>query len=81
MRKDVGYFNTYKEQILALVRDIINPSTQDTHFPLARGKDWYLGVTWEAGVYEFFDNRELMSSSATVNSYYALMLLGEAIGN
>ena len=58
-----------------------NPSAQDTYFPVARQKDWYYGHSWGSGLLSHEDNRNLQSSSETVNCYYAIALLGRALGN
>lgn len=37
-------------QVLALVRDIANPSTQDPYFSPFRHFDWYVGHSWALGI-------------------------------
>ena len=49
-QKEISFYNQYKPVILALVRDLANPSSQDPFFPTTREKDWYLGVSWSTGL-------------------------------
>ena len=61
------------------MREYANPSSADPHFIETRHKDWFNGHSWAAGLFEFADNRNQESTSESVNSYYAVMLLGKAM--
>ncbi|CAK0813428.1 unnamed protein product, partial [Prorocentrum cordatum] len=62
----------WREQILALVRDYANPSAEDPHFPVARHKDWFLGISWAGGIPQAYENgRNQESTSEAIHSYYA----------
>jgi endo-1,3(4)-beta-glucanase len=55
-----------------LVRDIANPSTLDSYFPVSRMFDWYHGHSWAHGLYETFDGKDEESSSEDTMSAYAM---------
>jgi endo-1,3(4)-beta-glucanase len=75
----LGFLSTYREAILALVRDYANPSTSDSFFIPMRHQDAWDGHSWASGLFEFGDGRNQESSSESVNAYYAVTLLGEAM--
>ncbi len=56
----------------ALVRDIANPSTSDSYFPVSRMFDWYHGHSWAHGLYETGDGKDEESSSEDTMSAYAM---------
>jgi len=66
---------------MSLVRDIANPSTQDPYFPITRHKDWWMGHSWAAGLFDFADSKDQESSSEATNAYYGIYLLGLAMQN
>jgi hypothetical protein len=78
---DPAWAASYRENILALVRDYANPSAQDSYFPVLRQFDIFDGHSWAAGLFVFADGRNQESSSESINGYYGMMLLGSAIGN
>ncbi len=80
-RIDPSFIALYELKILALVRDIANPSELDTYFPVARHKDWFYWHSWGGGVEEFIDNRYVESISQGAFSYYAVALLGRVLNN
>lgn len=72
------------EEVLLLVRDFSNPSTDDEFFPLARHKDWYMGFSWAGGIplaagAPNYNGRNQESTSEAVFAYYAVGLLGDAL--
>jgi len=80
-RKNPDFLVKYKEQILTYVRDYANPSSQDTYFTPLRNKDWWGWHSWASGLFEFADGRNQESTSEALMAYYAIMLLGDAMGN
>jgi len=70
---------TWRQQILAIVRDYGNPSTADPSFPLARHKDWFLGFSWAGGIEAMANGRNQGSTSEAINSYYALYVYGATV--
>ena len=43
-------FSANKGRIVAIARDVGNPSFQDIYFPIVRNKDFYVGISWATGV-------------------------------
>lgn len=80
-KKNPEWVQANREPIMALVRDIANPSNADSYFPVARLKDWYWGHSWASGLYAFGDNKNQESTSESVNAYYGIYLLGLAMGD
>ena len=78
---DPAWGSTYRENILALLRDYANPSKEDPFFPVLRQFDAFDGHSWAAGLFVFADGRNQESSSESINGYYAMMLLGSALGD
>ena len=68
------------ENVLLLIRDIANPSTDDIFFPLYRMKDWYLGNSWAGGIGMANPNgRNQESSSESIAAYEAVSLYGSVM--
>lgn len=68
-------------QVVALARDIANPSHTDSHFPTWRHKDWFVGSSWASGIVPTKwgpdqNGRNQESISEAVNAYDALALYG-----
>ena len=80
-KDDAAFLTKYKDKLLELVRDYANPSPSDPYFPMTRHKDWYSGHSWSGGLAQYDDNRNEQSVSEALNSYYALILLGEALND
>jgi endo-1,3(4)-beta-glucanase len=78
---DGAWGSTYRENIVALLRDYANPSKDDPYFPILRQYDVYDGHSWAAGLFVFADGRNQESSSESMNAYYSMMLLGESFGD
>lgn len=72
--------NNY-EKVLMLVRDIANPSVDDSHFPTVRHMDWFHGSSWASGiplpVSPTGMNQE--SSSEAIAAYEAVALFGKTM--
>jgi endo-1,3(4)-beta-glucanase len=71
----------YKEPILALIRDIANPSAADPFFTQYRMFDWFDGHGWASGLFPFQDGRDQESSSESFNAWAGIALYGDAIGD
>ena len=89
-KEDPEWTSTYGDAVLSLIRDFANPATHsdsspdfngDLYFPFMRNKDWFVGHSWAAGIFEFADARNQESTSESVNAWYAVSLYGLAIGN
>lgn len=75
-REDPAWAAAHEADVLALVRDIMNPSEDDPYFPAFRHFDFYEGHSWAAGLYVFGDGRNQESTSEAVNAWYATYLYG-----
>ena len=80
---DPAWYDEHGEAILSLLRDFSNPATEngDPYFPYMRNKDWFVGHSWAAGIFDFADGRNQESTSESVNAWYAVSLYGLASGN
>ena len=67
------------DEVMHLIRDIAEPSGVDSHYGYMRNKDWFVGHSWAAGLFEFGDARNQESSSEAVNAWYGVYLYGLAI--
>jgi len=83
----LGYYAKYypewaeqwRERIIALARDVSNPSTTDQYFPVVRHKDFYLGSSWATGVVGGV--RQAESSTEAIACYHGVAALGLALGD
>jgi endo-1,3(4)-beta-glucanase len=78
---DLNFGRKYFEPVLAMIRDIANPSTNDPYFPEFRQKDWYLGSSWASGIatlggQPYLNGRNQESSSESIAAYEAISLYG-----
>jgi endo-1,3(4)-beta-glucanase len=78
---DPAFYTGHQAALLALVRDIANPSAADPGFPPFRHMDFFRGHSWASGLAEFPDIPDQESTSEAVNAWYALRLLGQAAGD
>ncbi|KAK0371912.1 glycosyl hydrolase family 81 [Colletotrichum limetticola] len=78
---DPSWLSANKDYVNALVRDVANPSTQDTYFPTWRAFDWYHGHSWAHGLYASYDGKDQESSSEDMMHAYALKMWGDASGD
>lgn len=81
-KEDIMFLQEYKSQLLNFVRNFANPNRNDVSFTFARHKDFYVGHSWASGIIPNFGERANQeSSSEAINAYYAVQLLGKALGN
>eukprot|EP01121_Diplochlamys_sp_Union-15-3_P015230 TRINITY_DN498_c0_g1_i2.p1 TRINITY_DN498_c0_g1~~TRINITY_DN498_c0_g1_i2.p1 ORF type:complete len:333 (+),score=59.19 TRINITY_DN498_c0_g1_i2:874-1872(+) len=80
-REDPGWVFSHFNAILDLVRDIANPSPEDTYFTPFRHMDWFHGHSWGSGLFVFTDSNNQESTSEAVNAWYSVYLLGVALGD
>lgn len=82
MAKDnPAWVNQWGDEVMHLIRDIAEPSGADPHYGYMRNKDWFVGHSWAAGLFEFGDSRNQESTSEAVNAWYGVYLYGLAIGD
>jgi len=53
-----------------MIRDVNNPSAEDTHFPFSRMFDWFLGHSVASGLQSVQDGKNEESSSEDIKSVY-----------
>jgi len=70
-----------KDYINSLVRDVANPSTKDTYFPVSRNFDFWNGHSWATGLYARGDGKDEESSSEDYNFSYGMKLWAQVIGD
>lgn len=70
-----------KDWVNSLIRDVANPSEEDTHFPVSRMFDWFAGHSWAAGLFASGDGRNEESSSEDYNFAYGMKMWGNVIGD
>lgn len=78
---DPPWTTANKDYVNALVRDVSNPSTLDTHFPVFRSFDWYSGHSWAKGLFETGDGKDEESTSEDALFAYALKMWGRTVGD
>ena len=81
---DAVWGRNYFDPVLALIRDIANPSPTDNFFPPYRHKDVYLGVSWASGIGlinggPYPNGRNQESSSESIAAYEAMALYGQTM--
>jgi len=80
-KEDPAWASTYSETITDFVRELANPCSKDSHFPVTRHKDWFAGNSWASGLTAFGDSKNQESTSEAINAYYAIYLWGLATKN
>lgn len=78
---DPSWTTVNKDYVNALVRDVSNPSTLDTYFPVFRSFDWYSGHSWAKGLFETGDGKDEESTSEDALFAYALKMWGRTVGD
>ncbi len=78
---DPAWAAANEDAVVALARNIANPNAADKQFAVFRNKDWFVGHSWAAGLFDFADSRNQESTSEAVNAWYGLALWGEATGD
>ncbi|CAI2163685.1 16947_t:CDS:2 [Funneliformis geosporum] len=61
----------------ALIRDVSNPSADDTFFPTFRNFDWFSGHSWASGIFSSGDGNNEESTSEDYNFFYGMKLWGQ----
>eukprot|EP00644_Phytophthora_capsici_P000244 jgi/Phyca11/13631/fgenesh1_pg.PHYCAscaffold_4_\ len=72
----VGH-GTTGNMVWTLLRDVANPSSDDTYFPKFRHFSWFLGHSYSHGVTPMADAKDEESTSEDVNFFYGMMLWGK----
>lgn len=76
-----GTPNTLVDQwVEMLIRDVANPSLEDTLFPTWRNFDWFSGHSWSQGLFESVDGKDQESISEEGMFHYGCLLWGLASG-
>ncbi|KAK6202613.1 endo-1,3-beta-glucanase [Scheffersomyces amazonensis] len=70
-----------KDWVNSLVRDVANPSADDSYFPISRMFDWFGGHSWAAGLFASGDGKNEESSSEDFNFAYGMKMWGNVIGD
>jgi endo-1,3(4)-beta-glucanase len=78
---DPAWLRARRAPLLALARDIANPSARDAAFTPFRHMDFFESHAWAGGLFPFADGRNQESTSEAVNAWYGLALLGRALGD
>lgn len=78
---DPEWGRNFFERVLLLVRNIANPSEDDTHFPVLRHKDPYQGHSWASGIPmpPYLNGRNQESSSEALAGYEAVAIYGQVM--
>ncbi|KAG1700091.1 hypothetical protein DVH05_011904 [Phytophthora capsici] len=66
-----------ENMVWTLLRDVANPSSDDTYFPKFRHFSWFLGHSYSHGVTPMADGKDEESTSEDVNFFYGMMLWGK----
>uniref|UniRef100_A0A7S1HWD1 glucan endo-1,3-beta-D-glucosidase n=1 Tax=Eutreptiella gymnastica TaxID=73025 RepID=A0A7S1HWD1_9EUGL len=75
---DQAWAQKYNEKVLALIRDIANPSPKDKYFTTFRYFDFFVGHSWALGIYSDPNGKGQESTSEAVNAWYGIHLYGKA---
>lgn len=78
---DGTWVNSAKPWVETLIRDICNPSSKDTYFPVFRSFDFFNGHSFANGLFAHGDGKDEESSSEDYHSYYAVKLWGIVTNN
>ncbi|ODQ80184.1 glycoside hydrolase family 81 protein [Babjeviella inositovora NRRL Y-12698] len=67
--------------VQSLVRDVANPSSLDTYFPVFRSFDFFHGHSWAHGLFAAADGKDQESSSEDYNFSYAMKIWATVTGD
>uniref|UniRef100_A0AAV1VLF5 glucan endo-1,3-beta-D-glucosidase n=1 Tax=Peronospora matthiolae TaxID=2874970 RepID=A0AAV1VLF5_9STRA len=67
--------------VWTMLRDVANPSEDDTYFPTFRHFSWFRGHSYSHGVSPMADGKDEESTSEDVNFSYGMMLWGKVTQN
>lgn len=81
MRPDMAREAGFIDYINTMVRDVANPSADDTFFPVFRAFDFYDMHSWSHGVTPSGDGKDEESTSEDMNFYFGMQMWGRATGN
>lgn len=70
-----------KSWVNALIRDVANPSKDDSYFPVFRFFDWYTGHSWASGLDYNINGLNEESTSEDYNFAYGMKMWAEVIGD
>lgn len=70
-----------KDWVNALIRDVANPSSDDSFFPVSRFFDWYTGHSWASGLAYNINGLNEESTSEDYNFVYGMKMWAEVIGD
>lgn len=70
-----------KEWVNSLIRDVANPTEDDSYFPVSRMFDWFAGHSWASGLFTSGDGNNEESSSEDYNFAYGMKLWGKVSGD
>ncbi|TMW55052.1 hypothetical protein Poli38472_013814 [Pythium oligandrum] len=76
--KRMGELDT---MVWTMLRDVANPSQDDTYFPTFRHFSWFLGHSYSHGATPLADGKDQESTSEDINFFYGMMLWGKVNGN
>jgi endo-1,3(4)-beta-glucanase len=79
------YDNAFREKvkpwIQTLIRDVMNPSSQDNRFPVFRSFDWFCGHCFAQGIFASADGKDEESTSEEIAMHYGISIWGLAVEN
>lgn len=78
---DGSWAEDNKEWVNNLIRDVANPSEDDSYFPVSRMFDWFAGHSWASGLFASGDGRNEESSSEDYHFSYGMKLWGKVVGD
>ncbi|KAJ1976216.1 hypothetical protein H4R35_002794 [Dimargaris xerosporica] len=76
-----GFLKHYHKQATWLVHDYANYQRDSEYFPFMRAYDFYDMHSWAAGMKPTQDGKDMESASESLHAYYAMYLMGLALGD
>ncbi|KAJ1967696.1 hypothetical protein H4R35_006634 [Dimargaris xerosporica] len=76
-----GFLKHYQKQATWLVHDYANYQRDSDYFPFMRAYDFYDMHSWAAGMKPAQDGKDMSSASESLHAYYAMYLMGLALGD
>lgn len=73
---DGKWIDKAKPWVETLIRDICNPTTKDTYFPVLRSFDFFNGHSFANGLFAHGDGKDEESTSEDYHAYYGIKLWG-----
>lgn len=78
---DGTFLSTCKDWVNALLRDICNPSSKDTYFPVFRSFDFFNGHCFANGLFAHGDGKDEESSSEDYHCFYGIKMWAKVTEN